>query len=228
MTSMDSLQQRRTKHMSSLDFTAALNKRISEEYVRCRYGLGWRLLYSPVGVLGGARVAFIGLNPGGRAKSVGQAEFSMESGSAYTDEVWGNFVAGEHRLQKEVKELFHLLGEHPKNVLAGNLVPFRSPSWGALASKDDAVAFGCELWCDIIERAKPDIVITMGGVVNEAIWNLFNVTLVEKVPLNWGRVTARLGVSARRSFIALPHLSRFPVITRIQSRATIMRLLNDA
>ena len=70
--------------------------------------------------------------------------------------------------------------------------------------------------------------ITMGGVVNEAIWNLFNVTLVEKVPLNWGRVTARLGVSARRSFIALPHLSRFPVITRIQSRATIMRLLNDA
>ena len=64
-------------------FAAHLKDRIERQYSAGRYTLGWRLLYSPEVVLQGARVAFLGLNPGGNYCPTEHAEFAMEHGSAY-------------------------------------------------------------------------------------------------------------------------------------------------
>lgn len=102
--------------------------------------LGWRLLYSPRRVLEGARVAFIGLNPGGSTIDPEHGVFSCERGSAYRREVenWG----ASSQLQDQVLELFRRLNVSPEDVLAGNLVPFRSPSEAALKDAPGAIAFG--------------------------------------------------------------------------------------
>lgn len=61
-------------------FGAQLKDRIERQYSAGGYSLGWRLLYSPEAVLEGARVAFLGLNPGGNHRPPDHAEFTMECG----------------------------------------------------------------------------------------------------------------------------------------------------
>jgi hypothetical protein len=124
--------------------------------------LGWRLLYSPRSVLEGARVAFIGLNPGGSTVDPEHGVFSSERGSAYRRDIenWGT----SSQLQDQVLELFRRLNVSPEEVLAGNLVPFRSPSEATLEDAPGAIAFGRTLWAEILKTARPSIVVSMGGM----------------------------------------------------------------
>ena len=70
------------------EFAANMNEEISQEYRSSGHSLGWRFLYSPASVLDGAKVALIGLNPGGSIDDPTHAKFAMVSGSAYRDEIW--------------------------------------------------------------------------------------------------------------------------------------------
>lgn len=65
--------------------TTDFRNRIEAAYQRSGNALGWRFLYSPERTLGGARVAFIGLNPGGSTEDDAHGRYAMESGSAYPD-----------------------------------------------------------------------------------------------------------------------------------------------
>jgi len=65
----------------------------------------------------------------------------MESGSAYRDERW----PPRNVLQKQVLALFERLDIVPEDVLAGNLAPFRSPSWKQLRNPHEAFKFGLQL-----------------------------------------------------------------------------------
>lgn len=181
--------------------------------------LEWRLLYSPRRVLAGARVAFIGLNPGGRLVDPAHGKFSCEAGSAYRKEIenWGPSSA----LQDQVMALFERLGVAPEDVLAGNLVPFRSPSEKSLAGASDAIAFGRNLWNEILGKVSPEIVVTMGGTANHEVSTLLGVSQVEAYATGWGSQTASRGTFPGGTWIGLPHLSRFTIMKRGASQSAL-------
>lgn len=187
--------------------------------------MGWRLLYSPRRVLDGARVAFIGLNPGGRSADPTHGEFSTEAGSAYRREVenWGPNSA----LQGQVMALFARLKVSPEEVLAGNLVPFRSPDEASLPDLPQAIAFGCNLWRDILRKVGPSLVISMGATANREISRLLMVRTTATLPVGWGTYTASRGRFSNGTWIGLPHLSRFTIMTRGESQAPLDRLFGD-
>ncbi|HWU64737.1 MAG TPA: uracil-DNA glycosylase family protein [Ensifer sp.] len=199
---------------------------IEAAYQRSRNTLGWRFLYSPERTLCGARVAFIGLNPGGSTEDDTHGRYAMDSGSAYSNESWAGYAPGESSLQRQVLALFKKLDIKPEHVLAGNLVPFRSPDWRSLKDRKASVQFGMELWVEALRSAKPSIVITMGTQATRIVAELLGVESLTKQHIGWGRVAA---YSARYDggwLIGLPHLSRFGVITRPQSSEALEKLLS--
>ncbi|MCZ6848822.1 MAG: hypothetical protein O7F75_08250 [Alphaproteobacteria bacterium] len=208
--------------------TSALRKRIESEYRARGYCLGWRLLYSPAKVLDGARVAFIGLNPGGSKPAPDHAEFAMASGSAYEREVWkDSTLPGEAPLQLQVRELFRLLGERAEDVLAGNLVPFRSPSWDALPrqKREWAIEFGTDIWGDLLKRSGPEVVITIGNVATKALIPVLDVRDMKRIPVNWGKVKGWRGQIPGGTHVGLPHLSWYRIMGRPESEKAVKRLL---
>lgn len=203
---------------------AYLKNLIEDRYRKLDYRLGWRLLYSPESVIDGARIALVGLNPGGSFAPADHAEFAMPAGSAYVVESWAGHPPGCAPLQRRVCSLLEHLGVSPEEVLAGNLVPFRSPSWRALPNKRAARSFGAELWSDLIDRAQPELVICMGGEARRAIKKVLDVRSAERVPLAWGKVAGEVGSFSGGRFVGLPHLSRFGVVDRPESQAGLKRL----
>ncbi|MBI4920170.1 MAG: hypothetical protein HY834_00340 [Devosia nanyangense] len=202
-------------------FAETLRQRIVGEYAAQGYKRGWRLLYSPASVIDDADVAFIGLNPGGDIGDQSHAEFAMPHGSAYTHESWKGRPVGEEGLQRQVRHLFDRLECPAEDVLAGNLVPFRSSNWGSLEHRGTAVTFGTELWRDILDHARPRIIVAMGTVAAMHVRQLLDVREVEQVRVNWGPVTGTRGVAGGITFVGLPHLSRFPLFGRPESQASL-------
>jgi hypothetical protein len=209
------------------DLTRELTNRIDRAYHESGNELGWRFLASPAHVLGAAEVAFVGLNPGGRVRPLDHAEFAMSAGSAYLREQWGDHPAGESPLQRQVRVLFAGLNVLPEDVLAGNLVPFRSPSWACLLNKRSAVNFGRALWRDVLANARPSLVIGMGNKATDALMEVLQVGDMEAIPVEWGRVQARRGTFAGGTLIGLPHLSRYPIFDRQRSDEAIRLLFRD-
>ena len=205
-----------------------LRARISAACSASGNNRGWRLLASPIDVLDTADVAFIGLNPGGSSQPPEHAELAMNAGSAYVDETWGgSSLPGDNPLQRQVRALFRALSVPPDRVLAGNLVPFRSPSWSELRNRAFSLRFGETLWAEILSRAKPGLVIGMGREVLGPLSRILGATGVHSIPVGWGNVTAVKASIPRGSLVVLPHLSRFGIITRAQSAAALRTLFAD-
>lgn len=128
---------------------------------------------------------------------------------------------GEERLQKQVRGLFARLDIIPEQVLAGNLVPFRSKDWNSLGGKKDAIEFGLGLWKRLIQKRPRRQIIVMGSDTYGAFKTAFSASHEETRPAGWGAVRifkARIGETR---LIGLPHLSRFPIVGREQSEAAI-------
>lgn len=205
---------------------AALKSEIEAAYAVSGNHLGWRLLSSPATVLEGAKVAFIGLNPGGNAVHPGHAEFSMSSGSAFAVEEWAGHPPGQSPLQRQVLTLFDGLGVEPEKVLAGNLVPFRSPDWASLENPHEALRFGCKLWITILNHARPRLIIGMGAAATNALAAILKADDVVTVPVGWGRVTATRRTFSDGILVGLPHLSRFGIMTRTESGSALRDLFD--
>jgi uracil-DNA glycosylase len=125
-----------------------------------------------------------------------------------------------------VLALFERIGESPEAVLAGNLVPFRSPSWKALPDRERALAFGKALWRDIFAEVNPQLVIAMGREAFTALKDILVVRDTEPIPVDWGSVCGERGSFAGGTLVGIPHLSRFPIITRSESQPGLGRLLS--
>lgn len=215
-----------TKTKTNMIVPEKLCREISEAYLSCGNTMGWRLLYSPPSVLQISNVAFIGLNPGGSLLPNHHADFAMTSGSAYRDEEWENYRPGESPLQKQVLKLFERLGSAPDSVLAGNLVPWRSHTWHALANKAEALAFGSRIWSQILSNANPRIVVTMGADTGRYVQRLLDMPKFEKVALDWGGVSAKRCTNGSTKMICLPHLSRFRIMSRRKCQEALDRLFD--
>ena len=208
-----------------MSLTAELNARVDAAYQQSGNTLGWRLLYSPVAVLAGARVAFIGLNPGGRVAPPEHSQLAMQTGSAYVEEVWGEGrPAGCSPLQQQVRALFALLHVQPEEVLAGNLVPFRSPDWASLRNPETVLKFSRQLWRDIFGSVRPSLVIAMGKVPTIEMAKILNVSDSEVLPVGWKRSGATRATGNGVTLIGLPHLSRFRIIGRPASEPFVAAL----
>jgi hypothetical protein len=216
--------------MNNSSFADELEAKIREEYsaralTHPESALGWRLLYSPRRVLDDARVAFIGFNPGGSSNNPLHSQFSSEKGSAYHKDIedW----RPNSTLQDQVIAHFERLEVVPEDVLAGNLVPFRSPSEKGLPDASTAITFGRNLWATILDSARPNIVISMSATVNREISQLLMIQNAQKHPISWGHYTATRGVFKGGTWIGLPHLSRFGIMNRTKSKSAIDTLFKD-
>ena len=143
--------------------------RIEEAYQRSGNTLGWRFLYSPSKTLAKAPVAFIGLNPGGSVEEDMHGTYAMAQGSAYSHESWAGYAPSQHQLQKQVLSLFAKLEIEPEDVLAGNLVPFRSRDWKSLNDRKQSVRFGKELWTEVLQTSRPSLIISMGALTTKIL-----------------------------------------------------------
>jgi hypothetical protein len=198
-----------------------IRSEIESEYAAGGYRLGWRLLASPWCTVMGAKVAFIGLNPGGKGVTAGHGELCMESGSAYEAESWAGHPPGASPLQKQVQYLFQRLRVKPETVLAGNLIPFRSRNAASLGRTKEAIDFGERLWRRILATAKPELVVTMGSVSASSLRRIGKIEHVTTYKVCWGNVTASAGQGENFRLICLPHLSRYTIMDRERSRAAL-------
>jgi hypothetical protein len=209
-------------------FAEKLHQNIAAAYNNSENTFGWRLLASPAAVLDEAEIAFIGLNPGGSIQRNDHGEFAMVRGSAYEIETWDRSnQPGMNPLQKQVRELFRGLSVEPEKVLAGNLVPFRSPSWKLLRNKESSLQFGESIWAEILNRSKPSLVIGMGREVLSPLSRILGATNSKTIPVGWGKISAVQATFRNGSLVILPHLSRFGIVTRSKSANALKTLFEE-
>ena len=214
-------------------------------YERLGHRLGWRFLYSPARTLApGTRLAFVGKNPGGGYYEPPVA--SVEEGNAYRVQAWGEH-GGPTGLQVQIRGLYERLGDRigvsspaqlMDETLAANLCPFRSRSWELLTNKRSSIDFSRELWSRILDLVTPPVLICLGeiparhlGAVLEGHgWRPDGGPEVARV--GWGTVTYALqryeSSRGRTVVIRLPHLSRFAIVGRAESRPAVDRITEVA
>lgn len=200
---------------------------IDAEYRLRGHRLGWRLLASPWETTRGAKVAFIGLNPGGGSDDGTHPALCTDACSAYEAESWAGHPPGRAPLQKQVLALFRMLGVAPQEVLAGNIIPFRSRSLDALGHRAEALRFGREIWRTLLHRASPELVVAMGKDSYLTLSEILRAAPEAEFPAGWGRQVIRVARGPHCRLVGMPHLSRFPIVTRPQSRAAIMQAFGD-
>jgi hypothetical protein len=81
------------------------------------------------------------------------------------------------------------------------------------------------LWSDLLRSAKPRLVIAMGAQAIDAAIEILKVQGLEQVPVNWGNLSGSTGKFDGGRFVGLPHLSRFPIVGRLQSQPALHALL---
>jgi hypothetical protein len=194
---------------------------IQQKHDDLELSMGWRLLYSPLSTIGTANIAFIGLQPGNGKYNESHPKLSSEDGSSYEIEKWDKNNPGEARLQKQVRILFNEVDVNPKNVLAGNLVPFRSPNWSKFTKRQDALEFGINLWMSYLSLKSRKLIITMSRPVTDEIGKVLDMGPLEKRSAGWGDVLVYRGRKDGMTLLGIPHLSRFQIMGRTESRVAI-------
>ncbi|WP_022696053.1 hypothetical protein [Ponticaulis koreensis] len=194
-----------------------LKDKIKNRYEADGHSLGWRFFTSTLASSKSPNIALITLNPGGSQDDLINPSFCRESGSAYFDESWEGKPVGQSALQIQVQRLFKALAADPRDVLSGHLVPFRSPSWEQLKGQREQLAFGLELWTEVLERTSPALVICIGGEVFRSVKAIYGFGHESCTPAGWGEVKIRFAERAAARLVGLPHLSRFQIIGRERS-----------
>ncbi len=202
---------------------------IEAEYHRLGHTLGWRFVTSPRRTVSPkTHIVFLGLNPGGKQDRPDHPSASSEAGSAYVVESWGEGVEpGQDGLQQQVQALYEYLSVEPDDVLSGQLVPFRSPSWDELPAKEESLRLGINVWRRVLDYVKPSMIIAMGKtVLRPSLHEILGAPeATEVIPVAWGNITATADTYSDCRLVSLPHLSRFGIMTREVSRPAIEELL---
>lgn len=198
---------------------------LDDQYRTLGYRLGYSFLYCPTDALNDAEILTVGLNPGG--DFAGELDWDQHNKNSYLDQDWSNGKVGGTGIQRQIKLMLEFLGRpHAEGVCSFQYVPFRSPDWGSLARKDEALAIGDTLWQWLIKRTQAKLVISIGkSVTPQRIAGLEGGHHVKSVPIGWGNQKAEVyELSGARQMIALPHLSRFQIFGREASKPAIKEL----
>lgn len=208
-----------------------------DEDSRLGYQAGWRFLASPRSTLSfHTQIALITMNPGGSVEHPDHGRASSEPGSAYVKESWRGCPPGEAPLQKQVRGLFSRLQTAqgipaPEDDLlhksiAAYFVPFRSPTFQALAHRAEALDFASKLWARVFKDIDPRLIITIDQGTTEGLTRILCAKLgtapvKQRFPTGWGKYTGW-------GIIRFPHLSRFGIFGRLESAPYTKRIVEAA
>jgi hypothetical protein len=196
--------------MRAEDIEAAYQRRLLA-YPEARWG--WSFMYTREADLAHAKVALVGLNPGGGPKDEPRS-WEAEEINAYIDQRWSN-GGGLSPLQVQVGLLFEALGVQKNEVFAANFIPFRSPSWSQLPDQEGALDFGRCLWTNILTRSpRPPfrLFVSLGKQSGRELATLLKACFVRQHSVEWESQKIDEYVAADgRTVLALPHLSRFRI-----------------
>jgi len=192
--------------------------RIEAEYRRLGYTKGWSFMGTPEANLKRAKIAIVGLNPGGGGPGDGyayQGLWDSPGGNAYFIEKWGANDT-ETPLQGQVRAWHSLLGIGADESLCAQFVPFRSPNWRSLERQQEAVAFAEALWSWVLSITPATLLLTMGKLPAWHLQRLLGARLVgQGFPTGWGRQTIDVYDSpSGRRIVAMPHPSRYTLFNR--------------
>ncbi len=212
---------------------------IESAYLRLGHRMGWRFLNSPrITFASNTPIALITLNPGGSAAPPDHGRESSESGSAYIVESWPRGSGpGEAPLQREIRGLFAMLAAAQGSALSGDtllhqslaayFVSFRSPTFRALEQPGESLAFASQLWTRLFKHLDPKLVITIDRRTTHCLVRILSEKFgvapsVQSFPIGWGKYAADVlsfeAGGSLRTVLRFPHLSRFKIFQRAQSR----------
>lgn len=178
---------------------------------------GWSFMGTPAERLLTAKVALVGLNPGGGGEG-DTYEYGHFWGSrgenAYFDEKWGPNNT-DNPIQTQIKEWHRLLGLAPSDSLCIQFVPFRSPDWNRLQKKDASIEFSKSLWRWVLSASPAHLFVTMGKLPAFYLAELMSARLIAQLPTGWGKQMIDVYDSPEgRRIVAMPHPSRFRIFGR--------------
>jgi hypothetical protein len=180
------------------------------------------------------RILLLGLNPAGsRDYPEHRGQFRYEESDGYLGTSWDDYPPGQAPLQRQVAQLLRYLQRRiaerdplevfaRNRVVAGSLVPFRSPSEDTLHNPAASLAFGRSMWRDIFGHWRPQYAVCFGGTPFRELTSLLGtVTEARDYDPRWqGRLRLRVFADGTR-LLALPHMSRFPIFGRAASAPAI-------
>ncbi|MGH2844960.1 MAG: hypothetical protein ACRDL0_02875 [Thermoleophilaceae bacterium] len=223
----------------------SLAPHIEDAYERLGHQWGWRFMATPASTLAPhVDLAFVGLNPAG--STYGPPILSVEEGNAYRLEGWAP-GGGPNALQVQVLRMYGELakrwrrplsvGELMDTTLAAHFCPFRSPSWQQLASRRESIEFSQGLWRDLLAFAQPRVMVCFaeGERLLAPAMESAGMRMTEPAetgPIGWGAYTYSLAryesARGRTLMVRIPHLSRFKIFGRPESREAIERFTTAA
>jgi len=215
---MDNSPRRSQAVASSLQ--TELRAEIDSRYVAAEHSRGWRMFYSDPSAFETGSVLLVGFNPGGNEPEWDRDRDRDRDGFvarqfAYRYESWGGRAPGRSQLQQQVLALLESLGLEDHEVLAGNLVPFRSPSASDLHDAARSVGFGRDIWRRVLAEWVPRLVIALGEHTAQEFAGLLSGTSATEsyVPgTPNGRYRCTRWNYAGGRLVHLPHLSRCRII----------------
>jgi hypothetical protein len=225
------------------DTIAQFKEWIEAAYDRLGHQLGWRFLYTPARTLApDTGLAFVALNPGD--DEYHEPILSVEEGNAYRVERWWG-VRQEGGLQTQIRHLYVELAARSDGAtweqlmdqtLALNFCPFRSPSWPPLVSPEESIEFSRRMWARVLEIVEPSVIVCLGSDPMRYIDPVHRARgavptgLAEKRPVGWGNVKYAVARYTKTpgevTMVGLPHLSRFRIFGRPESRQATTEIVD--
>jgi len=191
---------------------------LAADYARLGYRHGWTFLMTRAARLRDARVAFVGLNPGGGGAGDDhpyEETWDQPLGNAYFVESWGP-NGSLSPIQRQVQAWHTMLGIGADESLCAQFVPFRSPDWHRLDRKEEALAVAARLWRGVLDVSPASLLVTMGKLPAEHLGSLLEGRVVATLPTGWGNSTIDvLDTPGGRRIVAMPHPSRYQLFNRL-------------
>ena len=191
---------------------------IDQAYLALGHRWGWSFMGTPADRLQTAKVAIVGLNPGGGGDGDDYAYgrfWDFDGVNAYFDEKWGPNGESDSPLQRQVKEWHRLLGIGPDAPLCIQFCPFRSPNWSTLAKPEESLEFSEKLWRWVLDTSPASLFITMGKLPAQYLADLMAAKWIAQLPTGWGTQMIDVYDSSNgKRIIAMPHPSRYQIFGR--------------
>ena len=115
---------------------------VEAEYRRLCFRKGWTFMMCPEARLKTARIAIVGLNPGGGGDNDAYAyggNWDTSEGNAYF-QPWAKDLPPSP-MSLQVQKWHDIAGAKQDETFCAQFVPFRSPDWERLGNFNDALSF---------------------------------------------------------------------------------------
>ncbi len=185
---------------------------------------GYRFVYGRWETLDRAEIAFISLNPGKAPGDTDMRAISDERGNTYEVEK----DKTRSPITNQFLQLSNLLRRKPADILTGVAVPFRSSDWNSLSKhqKSESIALGRRFWANPLTRPDLKLIIACSEDAAKLVIEITGAAFDRDEPACWGKIKLRrYRASGGKVVVQLPHLSRYQLLSRENSRQAVRSIL---